>query len=48
MLLVPTVREFVPKSGSERQIGPQLYDVLNIPGAYGRDDLSYKNTLVCG
>src|SRR6266568_1540789 len=33
ILFVPTVREFVPNSGSQRQIGAQLDDVLNIPGA---------------
>ena len=36
ILLVPTVREFVPNSNSDGKIGAQLHDVLNIPGPFHR------------
>jgi hypothetical protein len=35
ILLVPTVCEFVPKTGAESQIETQLHNILNIPGAFG-------------
>src|SRR5207247_10386003 len=36
IFLVPTVREFVPKAGSDGEIGTQLENVLNVPGAFDR------------
>src|SRR6266849_2013695 len=36
ILFVPTVREFVSNAGSERKIGTQLHDVLNVPGSFRR------------
>src|SRR5436309_9109135 len=36
IFLVPTIREFVPKAGSDGEIGTQLDNVLNVSGAFVR------------
>src|SRR5215468_4277834 len=41
IFLVPTVREFVPKAGSDGEIGTQLENVLNVSGAFYRPPIHH-------